>query len=466
MAIEEEVSPALSLLVQCIHLALFRGFVVRDSAVSTFERLLPMVSPVVRDLMRALADVESEGQRLLVLGKSVEAARNHQDVAFDLTAVAAVARRLLNSDVSSMSSREVILAIETLADHAIKGSGIGNSESPFASLETSYERAANISALGCRVVCLGLSEQGALVRVNVVNSGVEEVAVEARETFSALELKKWSKRFPYEYSYTDDPNAFWTSTDELGLTLTGVLATILVMDTRLQVLPPNLIRVGQDFAGRVMPIASTPSISWLSAARRVPSPSQGFQIAWIPLGGSDETALAWLSERLKDSLDKHRFVLENGAKLPSYTSGCELVVVAAHGGLLPEKRYIQRLSGEAEFAIYPSVLASALACSSVVILFICSGGRIDSHPQAETTVGLVKELLNEGCLAVVAPPWPLDVKVPPVWLPRFLEKWSEGATIIDSAFCANAEVAKSFSGNPVDCLAMNVFGDPLRRRRQ
>jgi hypothetical protein len=45
-----------------------------------------------------------------------------------------------------------------------------------------------------------------------------------------------------------------------------------------------------------------------------------------------------------------------------------------------------------------------------------------------------------------------------------MERWSEGATIMDAVFNANAAVAQSFDGNPVDFLAMNVFGNPLLRR--
>jgi hypothetical protein len=334
LALEDEVSPALSLLVQCIRLALRRGFIPPHSALLTVETLLPSVSSAVGNLMRVLADTQCEGQRLLELGKSIEAAQNHQDIAFDLVLVALVARGLLDSDVSAMSSQEVILAIEALTDHAIEGSAIGTTESPFATLETPYDRVTEISASGYRVVCLGLSERGALVRVNVVSGGVEEVIVEAKETFSAQALEEWSDRFPYEYAYTNDPNAFWTSTDELGLTLEGALPTIFIMDTTLQQLPPNLIRIGETFAGRIMPIASAPSISWLSAARKLRSGSRGPRNAWIPLS-ADETGLAWLTERLREYLHQYQFVLESGIKVPTYPPGSELILVAAHGGLLP-----------------------------------------------------------------------------------------------------------------------------------
>ena len=174
--------------------------------------------------------------------------------------------------------------------------------------------------------------------------------------------------------------------------------------------------------------------------------------------------MSWLAERLRDSFENHHFAIDNGPTLPDNLRDSELVVVAAHGGLLPEGRFIQRVATSVDSAMYPATVASAIGDSTVVVLFICSGGRIDPHPQAKTTVGLVKELLNEGCLTVVASPWPLDVKVPPRWLPTFLERWSEGDTVMEAVYQANAEVAQRFEGAPVDCLAMNVYGDPLRRR--
>jgi hypothetical protein len=138
------------------------------------------------------------------------------------------------------------------------------------------------------------------------------------------------------------------------------------------------------------------------------------------------------------------------------------VVIAAHGGILPEGRFIQRLSDEANLAVYPAALASAVEGSSVVILFVCSGGRIDSHPTGETTVGLVKELLDQGCSTVIASPWPLNVGVPPHWLPVFIQEWMTGKTPIEATFLANKNVEKMLGDSPLECLAMNVFGDPLR----
>jgi CHAT domain-containing protein len=139
-----------------------------------------------------------------------------------------------------------------------------------------------------------------------------------------------------------------------------------------------------------------------------------------------------------------------------------LVIVAAHGSILPEGRYVQRISNDAELALYPAVLANAVRKSAVVILFICSGGRLDTHPNAETTIGLVRQILDAGCATVIAAPWPLDIRVPSHWLPAFLKHWTAGQTVIEASYAGNQNVAQQMGDSPLDSLAMNVFGDPFR----
>jgi hypothetical protein len=83
---------------------------------------------------------------------------------------------------------------------------------------------------------------------------------------------------------------------------------------------------------------------------------------------------------------------------------------------------------------------------------------------ANTTIGLTKQLLGNGCTAVIASPWPLDARVPSHWLPTFLRAWDAGLPVIDANFEANRSVQKHFP-ELRDCLAMNVYGDPLRSKR-
>jgi CHAT domain len=211
-------------------------------------------------------------------------------------------------------------------------------------------------------------------------------------------------------------------------------------------------------------MASTPSMSWLWAARRSSPSQRERRKAWISTDSEEgkSAALSMVADRLRDCFSEHRIDLNTSASLPDDLCGAELVVIAGHGGILPEGRIIQRVSDDSNLSMYPATLASALNSTSIVILFVCSGGRIDAHPIGETTVGLVKELLNEGCSTVIASPWPLNVSVPPNWLPVFMREWVAGKTPIEATFLANKHVAKSLGESPVDYLAMNVFGDPLR----
>jgi hypothetical protein len=326
------------------------------------------------------------------------------------------------------------------------------------------DRAVEIAGHGFQVIFLGLSESGSLVRVEVAGSGTTDVEVEPRSLFSGRALHEWSTEYPYQYAYSKNPNAFWTTTELMRVSIRPSKPTILVMDTSLQQLPPNLLRIGQEFFGQLIPTCSVPSMSWLAFKRRHRSSSNRPSRAWIPAvpDSANDVALDWLAERLEGPLNENGVLLRRGVDIPDDISNCELVIIAAHGGLVPGEKYFQKITDNATLAIYPEALAEAVKDSDVVVLFICSGGRVDSHPHAETTVGLVKQVFEQGCATVVASPWPLDLKVPPRWLPTFLSRWSEGATVIDAAYAANREIANIFGGELVDCIAMNVFGDPLR----
>jgi hypothetical protein len=81
-------------------------------------------------------------------------------------------------------------------------------------------------------------------------------------------------------------------------------------------------------------------------------------------------------------------------------------------------------------------------------------------------IGLTKQLLDQGCSAVIASPRPLHASVPAYWLPAFLDAWSSGRPVIDANFEANKAVEKAMGDFPAYCLAMSVFGNPLQKKRQ
>ena len=465
----EDIAPALSLLIHCVYLARLYDFPVDAEATAIVRSALPKAPAELSDALEAVASPTPDGHGFISLATSLEQARYYQDIAFDLAHIATAARRFLDTDLSQENAQTIVLAIEALSDLAIRGTSVIGTGSTFSSPQVTLNRAAMIARSGYRIIFAGISEAGRLVRVSVVDGIPPEVCIEGAASFSRERFRRWAERFPYGYGKSQDPNVFWTSTESLGLTLSAPKPTILIMDTTLQRFPPNLLRIGDDFAGRLMPVASAPSMSWLVGRpqRQSKEANKGSR-AWIPTdtGPEKDIALDMLAERLKDDLKAHNVTLRRDAEVPDDMARSELAIVAAHGGLLPGERHFQKVSDNVKLAIYPETLAAAVQDSGVVLLFICSGGRVDSHPQAETTIGLVKQLFNYGCASVVASPWPLNVSVPPKWLPVFLKKWGNGDTVADAAFEANREVAAMLGNNPTDYLAMNVFGDGLRRRSQ
>ena len=98
-----------------------------------------------------------------------------------------------------------------------------------------------------------------------------------------------------------------------------------------------------------------------------------------------------------------------------------MAIVAAHGGLVRNDRFFRAVMDDAAVAIASSTLSGALANIGVIVLFVCSGGRLDKHPGASTTIGLVKRLLDEGCSAVIRRRGRSMSTCLPTWLPpRFL----------------------------------------------
>lgn len=146
---------------------------------------------------------------------------------------------------------------------------------------------------------------------------------------------------------------------------------------------------------------------------------------------------------------------------PADLAGANLVIIAAHGGVATPNRFFRSVHDDTTGVRSAAATARRLAGAGVVVLFVCSAGRADPHPEANTTLGLAKHLLRQGCRAVIAPPWPLETSVPPHWLPVFLASSARGAPVIDACFEANRAVAAKLGDNPIRNLAMSVYGDPL-----
>src|SRR5262249_23587964 len=152
---EEEIAPAASLLAHCIYLSRLRNIAPSSSALDTLNRALPKVLPSLAALIEAVSLADNGGQQFVATAQSLDAARNSEDIAFDLTNVVIAARRFLDTKSAVTNPDLAILAIELLGDHAFKGSPIGTADSPVANPHLTSKRAAELSREDLKIAFVG-----------------------------------------------------------------------------------------------------------------------------------------------------------------------------------------------------------------------------------------------------------------------------------------------------------------------
>lgn len=465
---EADAMPIALALGQALAQASALGAAVPHAALKAFDALLAQLPKDAAALVRAMSTNTPSPDQLLQTYQRVQPARYAEDVGFDAQPGAVLARRFLAGASIGANPDACILAVEMLADRSVATPGWEAVARPVPAAGSARELASQAEALsreGASLLLLGLDRDGALIRTTVVGGTAQPPAREPDAVFDRGALRHWAQAFPYQYAFdTTTPNLFDVSTRGIGLSQVPDGPLVIVADTRLQVFPPVLWRCGDAFTGDARPVAMVPSLSWWHAARRAPRAATGRRVAWISDAEEHGTTLAMVSERLAPTLEEYSIALDRSRRLPQGLIGAELAIVAAHGGLLDEAHFFQNVRDEGSVAVDMRDFAAAFHNVGVVILFVCSAGRLDHHPDAVANLGLARQLLEAGCASVVASPWPLDARVTYHWLPVFLARWNAGDDVMTACFAANVAVRGALGGEPRDWLALSVFGDPYCRR--
>ncbi|WP_439549056.1 CHAT domain-containing protein [Falsiroseomonas sp.] len=463
--------PAAALLGQLLRLGKERQASIPENAKAVFSDLCERAGGRLASLINTMSEPSVSARDLFDLVGMSEPARYSEDVGYDMRNLAMVAGRALSDEKYIQHAVQTSFALELLADRGVAMPGWDEAAEPPAAprqLEEPAEIACAVSRdAGVSVVQAGFDASGRLVRVSAVGGNLEPPIRELDDVFHEARFRAWAVDYPYQYGIDEStPNLFYTTTADLKLSSLPKGPIVVAADATLQPFPPNLLYVGDNFAGRTRPMAAVPSLAWLKAARDRGPIGDGRLCAWIStaVGGSGSETLPMIAQRLEPTFAEHAFTVDNGATLPATFAGATMAVITAHGGVHPEGRYFQVVSDEGGLRVAAGDLAGALRNVGVVILFVCSGGRADKHPGAHTTLGLAKQILDRGSQSVIASPWPLDSRVPSHWLPTFLERWLSGETLIEANFAANQVVDRNFAYDPARGLAMTIFGDPTMRR--
>lgn len=461
--------PLVVLLGQAVQKANAAAVHVDEGTLELLKEGLALLGPQTTQLVATVSSGTPSAADVTTMFNQVQRALYSADAAGDFDFVGVAARRLLSDqDGRPASAEDKALAIELLADHAVALPG----QPSAMQVDWPVRYAKSLNDVGLDVVFLGLDSADELVVTHVSNGQVQAIEQPRHERSFRLRMLAWLEDYPRGYGYVDAADGddeFFVTMEKLDVRLPAAEALLIVAEPLMQQLTANLGLVAPDdggfpyFLGSQAAIGTMPSLTWFSMTRGSERTGNTAYRAWISTqeGAEANGTLGRALERLGGTFDDFGFIVDNGRQLPPDMSDAKLAVVTAHGGLTAEGRYIHSIRDEDSLFEAPTALAAALAGVEVVILFVCSGGRIDKHPWGNTTVGLPKLLLDRGCRVVIASPWPLDVKVTYNWLEPFLREWDAGATVLQATKRSNEEVARRLGDRPQYSLAMTAYGDVL-----
>ena len=461
------------------------GGVVTPTIRAILETALQQVGGKVSATIKTVSAGKPSAEDVLAMFNEVQRAASAADIARDFAVIGLAARRMLDTGAESVAAAsETAFAVELLADQTVKLP----SDAPVMTVNWASQYAFELNDAGYDVVFMALDDKGELSVTHIANREVLALDQPRQDQTFRRRFDTWLLEFPRQYGIVDSHdgnNIFYITMGRLNVRLPRTERLIIVAEPVLQQLTANLVVMQPEdgswdyLAGAQSSIGAVPSLTWLAATRAARRSGKTCYRAWISAqvdsrieGGKDVDAQAVdfaqtldvALRRLSGSFEEFGFAVDTGRRLPREMNDAGLAVVTAHGGLSGDGRYLRSIRDDEELVEAPSALANALEGVELVILFVCSGGRIDKNPWDNSTTSLPKQLLNRGSRAVVASPWPLNVLVTYNWLDPFLRAWEAGATVLDATRRANDAVSKHFGDVPQYSLAMRVYGDVLLTR--
>lgn len=464
LAAGDEALPGAVMLRQLIDRAEADGTEVPAAAHDLLDHLTGRLADPHRTLVAAASRLPDAAMVASVAGP-IQPARYNDDVSYDLRLARTMANKLARASIESVDPEGFAYAMELLSAQGVGVHGAGAevkaAERILADVKLPLAAAIEIAGLGMPVVGMALDGTG-LMAMTVTAKGPQPPVAVATETFDPKWFVEWSRMYPRGYGDPKlKPEDFRAATGRLGLPKLSERAVVLSGD--LSHMPPNVLSVGGDLAGLSKSLAMVPSLAWLRASILAGRKGDGTAAAWIPIaaGGSYMDTLSLMAGELESVLDPAGIQLHTQSATPAALASADLAIVGAHGGLVEDNRYFRGLSDDQHEPADFQKLVDALRGSRVAVLFVCSGGRVDQHPESGGLVGIAHRLLDKGLDAVIAPSWPIPFTMARPWLNAFLKDWNGGSQIIDAYRAGNDAVAAATSHDLARSLAMTLYGNPF-----
>ena len=237
---------------------------------------------------------------------------------------------------------------------------------------------------------------------------------------------------------------------------------LVVKDYELGVFPHNLLlNYSHEFLYILNPIMNIMSFDWLMSKLSSARKARQFisKSIWIPLDSQD-FALNWLFSFLNETLVDNKFEISSSL-LPEEPLHANLNIVAAHGNN-EINTFPAFFAANDKEKISIVNLQRVIGPGEILILFVCHSGSMKSDVLKNRISTLIKEYLKSGYEVVIAPFWALNIEIPKIWLPAFLESLDQGNEIIIAVHAANMKVRSVFP-TPKAYACLHAYGNPFFR---
>lgn len=154
-----------------------------------------------------------------------------------------------------------------------------------------------------------------------------------------------------------------------------------------------------------------------------------------------DMGLSALENELTSYLSKEATRASNDLQNSDDSSNPNIAIFIGHGSREGDR--FKGISFGDDGLLLPFEFAR-LCLSEIVILFVCHAGFSSNMVFNIDSFSIAKELISRGARHVIAPAWPLNVKLTCPWIKTFISQIESGKTVSESCFLANAELREKF----------------------
>ncbi|SHN44043.1 hypothetical protein [Chitinophaga sp. CF418] len=235
---------------------------------------------------------------------------------------------------------------------------------------------------------------------------------------------------------------------------------LIIKDYELARFPHNLlINKSGQFISSLIPTFNILSTEWIMGRSNQTLPKKYSKSIWIPTDSGD-MALNYLYSYIEDTINTHKFDIAT-TKVPSKQLQSDLNIVAAHGSEdINTFPAFHAKSEEGRLSIVD--IKGVIGSGKILILFVCHSGSMRSDFLRNRVATLVREALQSGYEAVIAPFWALNISIVKFWLPAFLESFDSGKELIDAVYDGNTAVKNEYP-TPKAYACLHAYGNPFFR---